>query len=64
MLNELDNMYNEFVKDHVRAFGWMLANELLTIKIAIVCEENGVPLSETAIRKKGMFHQRARAIPG
>ena len=44
MLKELDNLENEFVKDHVRALGWMVASNRLKIKVAIVTDEHGYPL--------------------
>lgn len=45
-IQELNNLEDKFIEDHVRAFGWMLANDRLDLKIAIVREENG------------MFHQK------
>jgi superfamily II DNA or RNA helicase len=36
------NIENEFIKDHVGALGWMLANKKLEIKIAIVSKEEGI----------------------
>ncbi|KZX10675.1 DEAD/DEAH box helicase family protein [Methanobrevibacter filiformis] len=46
LINSLDDIEDEFIKDHVAALGWMLANNNLEIKIAIVSE------------KGGMFHQK------
>lgn len=57
-LDELDEMTERFIEDHVRAFGWMLANNLLTIKVAIVCTEEGLPMDEVAIKRKGLFHHK------
>ncbi len=45
-INELYSLEEGFVKDHVEALGWMLANDSLEIKIAI--PENG----------RGMFHSK------
>lgn len=58
MLDELENLADQFVKDHVSAFGWMLANKFLTIKVAIVLDENRLPLEEKSIKSKGLFHQK------
>ena len=58
MLEELENLEDEFVKDHVRALGWMIAKDKLEIKIAIVCDNNGYPLDEMAVNKRGIFHQK------
>lgn len=43
MLNELKDLTNIFIDDHLKALGWMLANNLLEIRIGII--ESG-----------GMFH--------
>lgn len=45
-INDLYSLEEGFVKDHVEALGWMLANDSLEIKIAI--PENG----------RGMFHSK------
>lgn len=58
MLEELDNLENEFVKDHVRALAWMVAKKRLKIKVAIVLDENDCPLDSKEIENKGMFHQK------
>ena len=44
--NDMDNLEDIFIKNHVEALGWMLANDLLEIKIAI------------PIDKKGIFHSK------
>lgn len=51
MINELDDIENEFVKDHVSALGWMIVHGQLKIKIAIVHDKNEQPLI-------GLFHQK------
>ncbi len=58
MLDELDNLVDQFVKDHVRAFGWMLVHNLLTIKVALVYDEYGALMDETLIKGRGLFHQK------
>ena len=58
ILDELNNLVDKFVEDHVRAFGWMLKNQLLTIKIAIVCDKMGIPLDYRSIEQRGLFHQK------
>lgn len=57
MLEELDDLEDKFIRDHVRALGWMIANKKLDIKIAIIYE-NGLPLDEKSIEKRGIFHQK------
>jgi len=61
-IEDLDNLQDEFIKDHVRALGWMIANEKLDIKIAIVFDENKYPLDEKIIEKKGIFHQKVGIV--
>ena len=53
-LDELENLEEGFVNDHVRALGWMVANGRLKLKIAIIMDENGIPLEEN----KGILHQK------
>ncbi|MCR3907102.1 MAG: hypothetical protein NUK62_08780 [Tenericutes bacterium] len=57
-LKELNSLENEFVRDHVRALGWMIANKKLHTKIAIVSESEGIPLQYNTVLKKGIFHQK------
>ncbi|MBT0159060.1 DEAD/DEAH box helicase family protein [Candidatus Bathyarchaeota archaeon A05DMB-2] len=58
LLRELDNIEDEFIKDHVRALGWMVANKRLKIKVAIVLDENDYPLDYRNVEKQGIFHQK------
>jgi superfamily II DNA or RNA helicase len=58
MLDELGDLENEFVKDHVRALGWMIAKGRLQIKVAIVLDENEYPLDARKVEKQGIFHQK------
>jgi len=58
MLEELNSLENKFVEDHVRALGWMVAKQKLEIKVAIVYDENDVPLDQGNIEKRGIFHQK------
>lgn len=54
----LEDLENEFIRDHVRALGWMIANKKLDIKISIVYNEEGCPLDEKTVEKQGIFHQK------
>jgi superfamily II DNA or RNA helicase len=58
LLEELNNITEEFIMDHVKALSWMLKNNILEIKIAIVYDDEGYPLCEDSISKEGMFHQK------
>ena len=52
ILEDLNELENEFTKDHVRALGWMIANNKLKIKIAIVIDNNGFPASHGILHPK------------
>lgn len=58
MLRDLNSLEDEFIRDHVRALGWMVANKKLEIKVAIITDENGSLLDEESIEKRGIFHQK------
>jgi hypothetical protein len=58
MLEELDQLETEFIKDHVYALGWMVANKRLDIKVAIVHDEFGKPLTYEESEQRGIFHQK------
>jgi superfamily II DNA or RNA helicase/HKD family nuclease len=53
-----DNLEVEFEKNHVKALGWMLANGLLEMKLAIVFNEDGSICDNETISEKGLFHQK------
>jgi len=54
MIAEMENLEEDIIKDHVAALGWMVANNRLKIKIAVLLDDEGIPLDE----KKGIFHQK------
>jgi len=56
--NELINLDEGFVKDHLKAFGWLLANNLIDIKIAIPLNDFGSPLDSFTVEKTSLFHQK------
>ncbi|MDI3478415.1 MAG: hypothetical protein PWQ59_1940 [Thermoanaerobacterium sp.] len=58
MLKELDDLTEGFIRDHVYALGWMIANDKLDIKIALVYNESGKYLNEKEILSSGVFHQK------
>lgn len=58
MLKELDELENEFVQNHVRALGWMVANKKLEIRVAVILDKNGLPVEEKTLNRKGIFHQK------
>lgn len=54
----LNDIETEFVENHVKGFGWMLANNILEVKLAIVVDEIGRVASGHEIEAKGLFHQK------
>lgn len=59
---DLDKVRNEFILDHLKAFGWMLANNLLEIKIAIPVDNLDTPIDSLTLNKMGIFHQKIGII--
>ena len=57
-ITDLESIEDEFVRDHVMALGWLIAKQKLEIRIAIVEDENGVPLDADTILRDGIFHQK------
>ncbi len=58
LLEELDHLEDEFVRDHVSALGWMVANGRLRIRVAVPCRGSGEPLSCEDVEQSGLFHQK------
>lgn len=54
----INNLENEFERNHVKALGWMLANDLLKMKLAVVYNEDGSICNNELISEKGLFHQK------
>ena len=50
-IHDLHNIEDNFIKDHVKALGWMLANGFLEIKIAIPKDKKGIFHSKVGILK-------------
>ncbi|WP_405293350.1 DEAD/DEAH box helicase family protein, partial [Methanobrevibacter sp.] len=50
-IDDLHSIEDEFIKDHVKALGWMLANGFLEIKIAIPKDKKGIFHSKVGILK-------------
>lgn len=55
---KIDVLENEFQRNHVKALGWMLANDYLEIKLAVVVNNSGYPCSPNEIVRSGLFHQK------
>ncbi|WP_406534210.1 DEAD/DEAH box helicase family protein [Methanobrevibacter sp.] len=50
-IDDLHSIEDEFIKNHVKALGWMLANGFLEIKIAIPKDKNGIFHSKVGVLK-------------
>jgi superfamily II DNA or RNA helicase len=59
---DLNNLENEFEKNHVKALGWMLASGLLEMKLAVVFNEDGTICDNETISEKGLFHQKVGVL--
>ena len=53
-LDELDSIEDEIVKNHVKVLGWMVANKLLRIRVAIKIDKEGNP----APKGEGILHYK------
>jgi len=58
MLQDLENLENQFIRDHVYALGWLMANSRLQVKVGIVYGTNKAPLNYKEIQQCGLFHQK------
>jgi hypothetical protein len=58
MMENLEKLEDEFIQDHVRALGWMVANNKLQIKVAVVVDANGLAMDRENVEKQGIFHQK------
>lgn len=59
---DLSDLTSEFERNHVKALGWMLANGCLEIKLALVFDDNGNPVTADSISRNGIFHQKVGVL--
>jgi hypothetical protein len=57
-LKELEQIEDDFEKDHIAALGWMIANEKLAVKVAIPRKITGEFITSTDADLSGLFHQK------
>lgn len=57
LLNTITDIENDFQRDHVAALGWMLANDLLEIKIVLITNK-GKLLPYEQIENHPVMHQK------
>jgi len=58
MIDEIANIKDVFERDHVYALGWLIANRMLEVKVAIVYDTDGKQLTSNEIENRGLFHQK------
>lgn len=59
---DLNNLEEGFESNHVKALGWMLANNLLEIKLALMTHEGATDQDIIENTKKGIFHQKVGVL--
>jgi superfamily II DNA or RNA helicase len=57
-LEELDQLEDDFARDHVSALGWMVANRRLRIKVALPFNSSDDPLTFEEAEQLSLFHQK------
>lgn len=55
---DLNNIEDTLISDHVKAFGWLLAQGKIDIKLAILVDNQGKPITKENILSAGLFHQK------
>lgn len=55
-ISEYQSLENGFKKDHIRLLGWMIANDLLEIKIAFNCKDPTSTIDELVHTKTGLLY--------
>lgn len=62
LLKEIDSIEDLITNDHVAALGWLIAHEILEIKIAVVYDDKGNLLDYEEAEEKGLFHIKVGII--
>lgn len=55
---DIENLEDILLRDHVKALGWMLSQGKLEIKLAVVTDAYGHPLTKENLLSIGLFHQK------
>jgi superfamily II DNA or RNA helicase len=58
MLLAVDDIEDEFLRNHVKALSWLLAQNHLEINVAIPCDENNNFISYNEAEGRGIFHPK------
>lgn len=62
LIKSIDDLDDALDKDYVSAMGWMIANNYLEIKIAVVLKESGEIMPCEEIEEAGLFHIKTGVI--
>lgn len=55
---DLSSLEDSLISDHVKAFGWLLANGKIDIRLAILTDDDKKPITKDKILSAGLFHQK------
>lgn len=58
MLEEIEKLEDQLVSDHVRALGWMVANNRLELRVAIKNYDESKLIHDQDEQQAGLFHQK------
>jgi len=58
LCHELEEFENKCIENHVQVLGWMVANNKIKIKIALVYDSDGNIMDFKQCEKDGIFHQK------
>ena len=58
MLQDLKDIEDAVIRDHVRALAWLVAKGNLDVKVAIVIDNFGQPIDYDTAMRKAIFHQK------
>ncbi len=61
-IKELENLSEDFVRDHVRALAWLVAKGRLTIRIAVPLDDYGQPIDAARAQEEGIYHHKVGVL--
>jgi len=63
-ITSLDTIRDKFIENHTRALSWLLKNELLEIKIMVLCDQSGRPLDNEKLDKVAELRRKIGVFKG
>lgn len=55
---DLNSIEDALMSDHVKAFGWLLSQGKIDVKLAVLTDIDGNPITKENILSAGLFHQK------